>query len=116
MTPRLRIRPLSKTRISELGDGAYVLENGSIGRIGATYEGELYIDEIQPDGYYIQGDCFDFSERDTLEKWCNRNGEWCPVRKIDDEVWDLLERGQKMKLLRFLEKVPELEPYLNGMR
>lgn len=113
------MKPLARTKIAELREGVYVLENGMIAWFGISYSFEpydrfpqtAYIDVSTPDGLLLRGGAWSFSDNETLGHWCETNGEWVPVRKIDDEVWDIFEKRDEKGRKRLEKTIPELREY-----
>jgi len=70
--------------------------------------GNICIDMYTGMGDFLQGDCFVYYDGETLRDWCARNGEYCPVKKLPEEVWKALENDDADSMGRFCKKYPDL--------
>ena len=76
---------------------------------GVEPYGEIYIDRYYLDtGELSEGACYLYWQDDTLGSWCRRNGEPLPVRKLPEEVWDMLENSDEGMRRELERSVPEL--------
>ncbi len=71
--------------------------------------GNIYIDRWDLKGEFYQGGCFLYYDGESLSDYCLRNGEPLPVRRVPDEVTDLLEAGDFDGLRALADAVPELK-------
>lgn len=71
--------------------------------------GNIYIDRWGLNGEFYQGGCFLYYDGESLSDYCLRNGEPMPVRRVPDEVTDLLEAGDFDGLRALADVVPELK-------
>lgn len=117
-------------------EGTYLFDDGTIGRIGEPDfdiddylddgedpddlevrgrepVGNIYIDRWKP-GRFYEGGLYLYYKGETLRDYCERNGEPLPMRRLPDDVYDLIEDGEWDELKRYCDEVPELKRILNS--
>lgn len=118
-------------------EGAYLFDDGTIGRItdvdfdleeyldemdleqddvlmnGKEPIGQMYIDRWKP-GVWFPGGCYLYYT-ETLADYCMRNGEPLPMKKVPDEVYDIIEEEDWQRLMAYWDEVPELRAIMKPM-
>ena len=115
-------------------EGTYLFDDGTIGMIGEPDfdiddyleddedpddlevrgmepVGNIYIDRWKP-GRFYDGGLYLYYKGETLRDYCERNGEPLPMRRLPDDVYDLIEDGKWDELKRYCDEVPELKRML----
>ena len=112
-------------------EGTYLFDDGTIGMIGEPDfdiddylddgedpddlevrgmepVGNIYIDRWKP-GRFYDGGLYLYYKGETLRDYCKRNGEPLPMRRLPDDVYDLIRDGEWDELKRYYDEVPELK-------
>lgn len=119
-------------------EGTYLFDDGTVGRItdvdfdleeyldemdleygdvlddGREPIGQMYMDRWKP-GVWIQGGCYLYYKGETIADFCRRNREPLPMRRIPDEVFDLIEDEDWESLAEYYGEVPELKVMMESM-
>lgn len=109
-------------------EGTYLFDDGTIGMIGEPDfdiddylddgedpddlevrgmepVGNIYIDRWKP-GRFYDGGLYLYYKGETLRDYCERNGEPLPMRRLPDDVYDLIRDGEWDELKRYYDEVP----------